>query len=107
MFSRDTQFIYLLPRLMSYAVPFELEYITQFLYPQAFDIACNMQSSQFVPDVSFSSDCRYTRIEKLFMKSENVCTFVTEQSKKSSGGHEPGLVHLYDATFFWCNEKGL
>lgn len=67
------------------------------------NINSDMQSSDFMQDASFFTCCRHNRVRKLYVKNSNLFTFVSEQSKKSSGGHDLDLFHVDDATLFLCN----
>lgn len=101
----ENPFLDLVHLVMNYAIAFKLKYKVQFLQPGSYDIAYNMQSAPFIQDASFSTCCHYTCVAKFFFRSNKVLTFVPEQSKLSSGGHDLGLVLLDDDIFFSSNEE--
>lgn len=105
MFRRDTRFTDLVHFVTNYAVSLKLEYAMQFVQARTSNMAHDMQSSRFIQDASLSTCCRYACIAKLFLKSNKLFMFFTEQKKKYSSGRDLGLIHLYDATLFLSNEN--
>lgn len=64
-----------------------------------------MQLFRFIQDASLSMCILYNPVAKLFLKINNVFMFVSEQSKRSSGGHDLGPVHIANSTLFSSNAE--
>lgn len=105
MFMCDNRFKDLVQCVINYAMTFKLNQNVQRLQALTFDIARNVQLSGFIWDGSLYIYHRYTCVAKLFLKNENVFTFVTEKSKKNKGRHDLNLVHLGDSILFSSNEE--
>lgn len=81
--------------MMNYYLTLKLEYSIPSLSASKFDIACDRIWWNFILNATILTGCSYIRIDKLFLKNDDVFKFFMPQSMRNYGSnneHGLGLV---------------
>lgn len=104
MFSRDIWVISAVQCIMNHDLTLPLEYKGKLLWAWASNMPHGMQLSQFINDAKLFTCYCYRPVVELFLKTENVFPFITDQSVQTRGGCDLGLIHVDNTNLFLSNK---